>query len=238
MKKYNYTNKGFTLIELLVVIAIISLLSSVIFASVTIARAKGNDARKLVEVNQVKSALQTYYLDHNAMPLTYTCTDTCIADSSRSTLEIEDTANPHNPTTESGKAYNRSMQDLVDAGLMTAIPHSPNPQTPYVYFDYGAGSVPGALFATSLEAAAPTSDGYPDTCRPWAGGGLVLSTICVATVFPDHRPNCFTYYRDGSMCSFDSATQSGLCPPSDLTAERGNLCSTSLNTDYCSCNPY
>lgn len=53
--------KGFTLIELLVVIAIISLLSSVVLASLNSARAKARDAKRLSDMHQMQVALEFYY---------------------------------------------------------------------------------------------------------------------------------------------------------------------------------
>lgn len=53
--------KGFTLIELLVVVAIISLLSSVVFASLNTAREKARDARRKVDLKQIQTALELYY---------------------------------------------------------------------------------------------------------------------------------------------------------------------------------
>ena len=55
--KYFKSSKGFTLIELLVVIAIISLLSSVILASLNSARTKTKDAAIKEEVSQMISLL-------------------------------------------------------------------------------------------------------------------------------------------------------------------------------------
>ncbi|MDE2031107.1 MAG: prepilin-type N-terminal cleavage/methylation domain-containing protein [Patescibacteria group bacterium] len=74
MQKINYTeikyknNEGFTLIELLVVIAIISILSSIILASISSARARSRDAVRKQEMKQIQSALEMYYIDHNAYP--------------------------------------------------------------------------------------------------------------------------------------------------------------------------
>ena len=56
---------GFTLIELLVVIAIIGLLASIILASLNTARAKGRDARRIGDINQLRTALELYASDHN-----------------------------------------------------------------------------------------------------------------------------------------------------------------------------
>lgn len=62
--------RGFTLIELLVVIAIIGLLSSVVLASLNKARAKGRDSKKLQDLNQLRNALELYYAQNKAYPIT------------------------------------------------------------------------------------------------------------------------------------------------------------------------
>jgi general secretion pathway protein G len=54
-------SKGFTLIELLVVIAIIGILSSVVLASLSSARAKSRDARRIADMGQLQLALEMYY---------------------------------------------------------------------------------------------------------------------------------------------------------------------------------
>jgi len=59
---------GFTLIELLVVIAIISLLSSVVLSSLSGARANSRDARRLQDINQIRTALELYYNDNGQYP--------------------------------------------------------------------------------------------------------------------------------------------------------------------------
>jgi len=66
----NYKNKnGFTLIELLVVIAIIGMLSSVVLASLSSAREKSRDAKRLSDAREIQKALELYYHDNNSYPV-------------------------------------------------------------------------------------------------------------------------------------------------------------------------
>ena len=61
-------DKGFTLVELLVVIAIISLLSSVVLASVNEARESAEKTARLQAAKEVQKALEAYHLDGNPYP--------------------------------------------------------------------------------------------------------------------------------------------------------------------------
>ncbi len=60
--------KGFTLIELLVVISIIGVLASIVLASLNSARVKARDARRIADLDQIKTALNFYY-DSNNRPV-------------------------------------------------------------------------------------------------------------------------------------------------------------------------
>ena len=63
--------KGFTLIELLVVISIISLLSSIVLTTLSGARAKARDAKRMSDMLQIKMALDLYYNDNGSYPLAF-----------------------------------------------------------------------------------------------------------------------------------------------------------------------
>ncbi len=68
MKKIRLQN-AFTLIELLVVISIIGLLSSIVLASLNVARSKARDTQRISDIKQIQSALEMYHLDHGEYPV-------------------------------------------------------------------------------------------------------------------------------------------------------------------------
>jgi len=101
--------KGFTLIELLVVIAIISLLSSIVYASLTSAREKAADSHKSSESREVMNAIELYRLDNNESVPSFSLV------AARNTLHREGTPE-----------YNEAMNRLVDGGYIPNIPQSPS----------------------------------------------------------------------------------------------------------------
>jgi prepilin-type N-terminal cleavage/methylation domain-containing protein len=68
MKTGLKNTKGFTLIELLVVVAIISLLSSIVMASLNSARAKARDAKRQSDAHQITLALGLYFSTNGVYP--------------------------------------------------------------------------------------------------------------------------------------------------------------------------
>ncbi|MES2622920.1 MAG: type II secretion system protein [Patescibacteria group bacterium] len=68
MKFNSSHNKGFTLIELLVVVAIISLLSSIVLASLKSAKDRADVAKIVTEARQFKQAMETYRANNNSYP--------------------------------------------------------------------------------------------------------------------------------------------------------------------------
>lgn len=59
-------SRGFTLVELLVVIAIISVLATLLLLQLGVARAKSRDAKRIADVNQIRSALELFYDDNGS----------------------------------------------------------------------------------------------------------------------------------------------------------------------------
>jgi len=60
--------KGFTLIELLVVIAIIGMLASTVLVSLSTARAKGRDAKRISDISSLSVALELYQDTYGIYP--------------------------------------------------------------------------------------------------------------------------------------------------------------------------
>lgn len=73
------SNKGFTLIELLVVIAIIGILSSVVLASLTTARSKGQAAAVQNQLSNMRAQAELYYSTNNNQYNSGANTTTCTA---------------------------------------------------------------------------------------------------------------------------------------------------------------
>lgn len=145
----NLNQNGFTLIELLVVISIIGFLATASMVVFNSARQKARDTARVADFKQIQTALNLFYDANNRMPNNY---------------------NPCCGACEGSTYYNQSMQELVTAKFLGAIPKSPGGIGSYCYYNYGANNSVGAIMVTSLEAAPNTTAGIYPSCRPWAPG--------------------------------------------------------------------
>lgn len=142
------TRKGFTLIELLVVIAIIGLLSSVVLASLSSAREKSRDARRMNDLRQIQRAMEFYYDDNGHYP------------------REGDGAN--------GIIGEGAGLDTMLAPYLSAIPRDPlGPGSgTYNYYYDGRqlcdGEYIAVIFARTMESV-PTN--RSDFCSGWGGEG-------------------------------------------------------------------
>ena len=66
----NKKSKGFTLIELLVVIMILGVLATLISGNFFTSLKKGRDAKRKADLEQITRALEIYYEDKKAYPVT------------------------------------------------------------------------------------------------------------------------------------------------------------------------
>jgi type IV pilus assembly protein PilA len=159
--------KGFTLIELMVVISIISLLSSVVFSSLSAARAKGRDAKRIGDFRSIRTAMELYRNDNSRYPVS-----------------------PNNCCTGGpGGSHNLNFQavmnNLIAGGYLPSIPRdpSPDPNLSYMLYDYGPNNNVGVILVTYLEGMPASASGPYNSCRPfvnnWCSTSPVSSAYCL-----------------------------------------------------------
>lgn len=158
----NSERKGFTLIELLVVIAIIGILSSVVLVSLSQARMKARDARRISDMDQIRKALYLFYSTNGYFP--------------------RESAGSNGKICASGCAT--GDPDNINAVLsqyMGAIPSDPiNDATYYYYYDgqQGCGGNPNqaVVAAVEMESQNTIIQIGDATCSSFGGEGSIGST--------------------------------------------------------------
>jgi prepilin-type N-terminal cleavage/methylation domain-containing protein len=205
---------GFTLIELLVVIAIIGILASIILASLSSARQKGRDARRLSDIKEIQLALELYDDACGNYPVNiYTTTsNTCTAGG--------------------------SITGLVQGGFISVVPYDPlasgsgvcstGAQTGcYAYVGLcaaGGSCVPSSYhLGATLETNDASLQQDPDACP----GGTVGSACTTGQGNNYDGPsgtNGAWYVANGNSDFYGQSTGS--------TGSSGMECSASYGTPY------
>lgn len=68
IKKHFRLSRGFTLVELLVVIAIIGVLATMLLLQLGVARQRARDAKRITDINQVRTGVELYFDDNGQYP--------------------------------------------------------------------------------------------------------------------------------------------------------------------------
>ncbi len=167
MKIKGRSDKGFTLIELLVVVSIISLLTSIVLASLSSAKGKAADALRVSEVHQLQNALDIYYNTHGQYPGPSGDSGACVWGGWDTTCD------------------GSFLTALSADGLFTSALKDPKDAAGgnYLYYRYGAGyagcpASSGAFYVievakTDIYGAvrAPYSPGFSCSGRDWGSEG-------------------------------------------------------------------
>ncbi|MFA5644388.1 MAG: FISUMP domain-containing protein [Patescibacteria group bacterium] len=74
MEMFKSNKSAFTLVELLVVIAIIGILATLAIVSLQNARSRARDAKRIADVRQIQTALELYFNDNGAYPVSTSVT--------------------------------------------------------------------------------------------------------------------------------------------------------------------
>jgi type II secretory pathway pseudopilin PulG len=161
----------------MVVIAIMGIIFGISVPSFSLMRAKGNDDKRRADMRRLTIAISLYYQQFHKMPDDFNCAD--ISDPNNvvhydcngvpGSYGACDAPLPESPGGDSTMlapdAYNKSMQELVDAGFLQNIPHSPGGPG-YCYAPLGDGS---SMVVTELLSAPASNTGEPPSVRPYTG---------------------------------------------------------------------
>lgn len=109
--------KAFTLIELLVVIIILGILAALITGNFFTSLKKGRDAKRKADLEQIQRALEMYYEDKKAYPLT----DEFIFGASLSDPVSAKVYMQNIPNDPSGKTYEYVSLDGTDYRLFACL---------------------------------------------------------------------------------------------------------------------
>ncbi len=147
LKTIKKVQSGFTIIELLIVIAVIAILALLTINNYVGVQAKGRDANRLSDINNIKDKLEEYYNENSGYPNTFTAT----------TFPGIDGESLKDPKGQS-ITINAIVADEATATAVSAPTASSASQ--YLYIPYGSSSCTnnctGFVLKSYIEKPTPT----------------------------------------------------------------------------------
>lgn len=243
MNKINY-KKGFTLMDLLTSMAVISLLSSVIFFSVSEARAKAQDAQMQTETAQVSNAIELYKTSNDGN------TPIKVWSSNES---ISSNISPGVIYKESSPEYQEVMNKLVEENYISQIPQSHNGES-YSYVESTSGT--DAIFIAQLRTKPTITSNdsnscsimenvYVDTQITMVSPGFEMCFVPVGDVVPGTYPEDYCVDQTGGSpvlwCDDQAYDDEYYCyypSPSFTYTQSVPICEAEeyVNESFCTCN--